>query len=67
MNNSPAIPRYINPSVIKRSTLPVILFHSKTNFTVELIALSERANGDSNAQSIAFEGNIVEPYQQHSN
>jgi hypothetical protein len=42
MNNSSAIPRYINPSTIKRSTLAVILFHYKTNFTDELIALSER-------------------------
>jgi hypothetical protein len=67
MNNSSAIPRYFNPSAIKRSTLAVILFHSMVNFTEELITLSARADGDSNSQSIASEGNIVDTYKQHSN
>jgi hypothetical protein len=67
MNSSAAIPRYFTPSAIKRSTLAVILFHLMFNFTEELIALSERANGDSNSQSIASEGNIVDTYKQHSN
>ena len=57
----------LDPSAIKRSTLAVILFHSIINFTEELIARSERADGDSNSQSIASEGNIFDTYKQHSN
>jgi hypothetical protein len=58
MNNSSAIPRYFNPSAIKRSTLAVILSHSMVNFTEELIALSERADGVSNSHSFSSEGDI---------
>ena len=61
------MPWYFNPLAIKRSTLAVILFHSMVNFTEELIALSERADGDSNSLSIASEGNIFDTYKQHSN
>jgi len=42
MNNSSTIPRCFNPSAIKRSTLAVILFHSKTNFSEELIVMDPK-------------------------